>query len=266
MNYFYRFNRNRRFSKSAPTNSPAPCAFTLIELLVVIATIAILAAILFPVFARARENARRASCQSNLKQIGLAAIQYTQDYDETYVSNEIDGNYWKFTLQPYTKSWQIYVCPSTKQAVSDIDLTTGNGSTGIGINLNLFRYGANRPPTRVSRIDLPAETAMFMDVARASDGTVNTSWAGNHALPPGGAWDSAGDSKFTERHLETGNILFVDGHVKAMKKTEVNKIVTNSTGRVVATSSGVTGFTDASPAAEIFPYWQTSADGAGARL
>lgn len=58
--------------------------FTLIELLVVIAIIALLAAILFPVFARARENARRASCQSNLKQIGLSVVQYTQDYDETF--------------------------------------------------------------------------------------------------------------------------------------------------------------------------------------
>ena len=88
--------------------------FTLIELLVVIAIIVILAAILYPVFARARENARRSSCQSNLKQIGLSLIQYSQDYDELYLNAGNDGGtfVWQDALAPYAKSTQIFQCPS----------------------------------------------------------------------------------------------------------------------------------------------------------
>ncbi|RYF37138.1 MAG: DUF1559 domain-containing protein, partial [Cytophagaceae bacterium] len=101
-------------------------AFTLIELLVVIAIIAILAAILFPVFARARENARRSSCQSNLKQIGLGIMQYTQDYDEKFpllrnngAPNATGGDGYGGTwiaIQPYMKSDQIFQCPSETNA------------------------------------------------------------------------------------------------------------------------------------------------------
>jgi len=111
--------------------------FTLIELLVAIAIIAILAAILFPVFGRARENARRTSCQSNLKQMGLSFVQYAQDYDETMVAQRYGnatcggftggaaltapgcGTYkWMDALYPYIKNNQIFVCPSTRNSTN----------------------------------------------------------------------------------------------------------------------------------------------------
>ena len=103
-------------------------AFTLIELLVVIAIIAILAAILFPVFARARDNARRTSCLSNLKQIGLGVIQYTQDYDETmpianWGGNGSAGFYWMDAVQPYVKSTQLFTCPSRSNTFGGADYT-----------------------------------------------------------------------------------------------------------------------------------------------
>ncbi|MEP6756874.1 MAG: DUF1559 domain-containing protein [Chthonomonadales bacterium] len=98
--------------------------FTLIELLVVIAIIAILAAILFPVFAAAREKARQSACLSNLKQVGTAAMMYTQDYDENIPRTELGTEgpdnleyYWGDMIMPYTKSWQILQCPDADQPI-----------------------------------------------------------------------------------------------------------------------------------------------------
>lgn len=93
--------------------------FTLIEVLVVIAVIAILAAILFPTFARARENARRSSCQSNLHQIGLGFAQYTKDYDDHYpLGLQADwNNGWPTTVQPYIQSVEVFRCPDDDVSV-----------------------------------------------------------------------------------------------------------------------------------------------------
>jgi prepilin-type N-terminal cleavage/methylation domain-containing protein len=109
---------------------PRRFAFTLIELLVVIAIIAILASILFPVFARARENARRASCMSNMKQLGLSMMMYKQDYDGRFPSagwadnlpcpdgsGNMCGASWEVKIYPYVKSLQVYVCPSDSDRV-----------------------------------------------------------------------------------------------------------------------------------------------------
>ena len=105
----FRIIKNRSLTRGNRTG------FTLIELLVVIAIIALLAAILFPAFARARENARRATCQSNMKQLGLGFIQYLQDYDERYPigapNNGMTGAGWGGSVYPYVKSTQVYLCP-----------------------------------------------------------------------------------------------------------------------------------------------------------
>ena len=112
--------------------------FTLIELLVVIAIIAILAAILFPVFARARENARRASCMSNMRQIGLGFMQYSQDNDESFPLKGATGANgkippcWLHSIQPYVKSYQVYKCPSDTKIEGEPAL--GVDYTSYGIN------------------------------------------------------------------------------------------------------------------------------------
>ncbi|HEX8552570.1 MAG TPA: DUF1559 domain-containing protein [Abditibacteriaceae bacterium] len=201
--------------------------FTLIELLVVIAIIAILAAILFPVFARARENARRSSCASNLKQIGLGLVQYVQDYDEKYPGwarslNNPSGNsseiYWMKQLEPYTKSSQVYKCPSNAtqtdvrneipnsywanyySSPDNYGAVRGAGN-GIGVFCDTGGSGVNS-----SEIENAATTIAIGELR-----------IGDTFLPPSGYDNTATGFRLFAGHLSTSNYLFVDGHVKSLK-------------------------------------------------
>ena len=175
--------------------------FTLIELLVVIAIIAILAAILFPVFARAREKARQTSCASNLKQLMLGALMYAQDYDETCTmfadgtSYENDTYRWQYALQPYIKNTQILDCPSADATYNGTPL---DSSIAYGIaysDLASYSYGV-----KLADVKNPSDVVYFGDCE--SD------------------WLDTGDNgdRTLYRHNEMANIAFVDGHVKAMSQ------------------------------------------------
>lgn len=189
--------------------------FTLIELLVVIAIIAILAAILFPVFAQAREKARQTSCTSNLRQIATATLMYVQDYDETFpMSAYLIRPRTVFAVYdevaPYMKNTQIFICPSYNpgidwlQRISLLGATYGGTFRYTGYLPNLGLFGdilcglktRFTPVTSIAALDRPVETTMFFDgfmkagtpleahnfpaMARHSEGVV-IAWADGHA-------------------------------------------------------------------------------------
>jgi len=208
--------------------------FTLIELLVVIAIIAILAAILFPVFARAREKARQSSCLSNLKQLGTAMLMYIQDYDERFPNAYISapgltgpvGNYsgtlfvWDI-LFPYVKNVQIFMCPSSE--------STSGYSGNYGVNTNLCPFGTSgNVGKKYSSVQSPAEVFMALD---AGPYGVNYGYI---TAPTGGFWYVPGTARGRDpasltpypltgwyakdfvsgRHNGGINVCMADGHAK----------------------------------------------------
>jgi prepilin-type N-terminal cleavage/methylation domain-containing protein len=205
-------------------------AFTLTELLVVIAIIAILAAILFPVFARARENARRASCMSNMKQLGLSFKQYIQDYDERYPANfslvQPDGNYMTYfaAVHPYVNSKQIWVCPSESSA------------TGIGSNTDVapwvtgdpmhyvmnYKIGGNDSPVRrlsEAAIESTAEVFLLWEMQPGYQLASSDNVARDCIRPTNNTADFFNTQR--PRHLEGDVYTYVDGHAKWLARKAV---------------------------------------------
>lgn len=235
-------------------------AFTLIELLVVIAIIAILAAILFPVFGRARENARRASCQSNLKQIGLGILQYTQDYDERTPPAVIDLSAsvsglteapWQVRIQPYVKSVQLFKCPSN----TSTSFVAQSAAAGQEIPVSYVANGCSSNPTDSCNTGfggsaasgivrpMPFHTGMALAQIQDSSRTILVTETRGRTGPT--MWSTNVIQNSTEsftNHLTTSNFLFADGHVKALKPLNtisggVNMWLTDST---IAPPAGLT--------------------------
>jgi len=227
-------------------------AFTLIELLVVIAIIAILAAILFPVFAQVREKARAISCVSNLKQIGLGLIQYSQDYDEELPPAWIGGGFpgdsrWMDVVQPYVKSTQIFSCPDSpskyvpvpaNKRVDSVDTATGqqyvteNG--GYAMNVTFFdNTDAAQPPTPIMDVNGehpkslaaladPVGTAYVFDFFNGW-GSFQCVWANIADQQANLKIDTKANPRtlghngwLRELHQGKVNTLFCDGHAKAV--------------------------------------------------
>lgn len=231
--------------------------FTLIELLVVIAVISILAAILFPVFARARESARRTSCLSNLKQMALGLMMYTQDYDEKYphaqsVTAQLppDGYFWPTAkdrwfwpqmIYPYTKNSNIFFCPSAFDTIYNASGRPTPYRNHYGANALIISPIPSLPSNSLASVSSPSTTYLAMDMgayALAPNtfvvphiGTVRgiTEPAAAYYYLPG-TYSLVGTDPFTSsataqneadykggRHFDGVNVAFADGHVKWLK-------------------------------------------------
>lgn len=227
--------------------------FTLIELLVVIAIIAILAAILFPVFAQAREKARQSSCASNMKNLAMSCLMYSQDYDETWVAQGTDWqSTWQVITQPYMKNYDIIRCPSdtheAKQGYGPLFSYVANGAFQynngwqmIGV-INPGRTWGTLEPRSQADVRRPSETILLAErhamsptswmqpqmegafspwatVLIGPDGVDKDSFPGvkKGSSDMWGAPDPTSDGRLATVHGGMSNFAFADGHVKAMK-------------------------------------------------
>ena len=224
--------KSRRLRPSGKVGRPAKTgagqaqAFTLVELLVTLAIIATLAALLFPVFARAREAARKSACLTNEKQIGSALMLYAQDYDEALPPRQDAATLtsWRSALLPYTRSKALFTCPSNPNArlTTACNPETANDPAGIGVSYALSTNDANGVGSicnnhlgvvTLARVGSPAQV---IGVAETT-----TYYSDFNVTVPAGAFTSDNATGWNG-HLFAGhnnmtNFLFMDGHVKSMK-------------------------------------------------
>jgi prepilin-type N-terminal cleavage/methylation domain-containing protein/prepilin-type processing-associated H-X9-DG protein len=210
--------------------------FTLIELLVVIAIIAILAAILFPVFAKAREAARKTQCLSNCKQIGTGIMLYVQDYDEVYPS--VDWGAYLVLIQPYVKNIDLWRCPSQSgnygvqnNSITGQATVWGTVKTGLAANGTIMGGGWSQPTRSSVEVNEPASTILLADNLVNASGAaqiafVATTANGAPGTPTVRGWNSvyaaaqplSTTSRLGAKHNEGGNFIYADGHAKWAKE------------------------------------------------
>jgi prepilin-type N-terminal cleavage/methylation domain-containing protein/prepilin-type processing-associated H-X9-DG protein len=190
--------------------------FTLIELLVVIAIIAILAAILFPVFARAREKARQTACLSGIKQLSLGVLMYAQDYDGRLLPSRDKTNklIWPAYLQPYVKNTQVFICPSVADESMYGETWNSRGRLSIGLNRDMEDRTTNIAYS-LAEYAYPAETIQL------ADSVPNDVGSGGRGYQVMADREPNTQSGIGMRHNEGTNVGLLDGHAKWYKSSQI---------------------------------------------